>query len=230
MCVFLAGPVARADFILTPVCPDDHWGDPDWLLMPDDLFHVDCLVTSDSGDELTSAIFRVEFFSPGLLRYDAYSWTSPFTNDTTWDDSKPGQGELPVILDEETLFGDGYPDDVVDIELSNVKQPGAGAAFTSGLLVTLTLSVPSGYVDGQQPIVRLVPEQFYSGHREIPTTAGPPLRIPEPGCLGLLALGATCLLYRRWARPAPVATASPVLARTQARSSVADNERNTPEG
>ena len=182
-----------ATYIITPLSS----GASSLDLLPGDSFDLDVVLTSGASDEHLSAIFRVIFSSPGLS-YESYDWQVPYANGTQDDDSDPLIGDLPVLLDADTLTGPGYPTGVVDVELSNVV-PDPSIPFRTGTLVTLTLEVPLDYPVPETVTIGIEPDQLYHGLEEIPTTAGPDFTlhvVPEPAGLCLL-IAAAAFLGRR---------------------------------
>ena len=190
-CVLAACAPLGAAYMITPL----SGGASSAEVAPGDVLDLDIVLTSDDADEHVSAIFRVVFSQGGLL-YQSYQWQTPYSTGSIDDLSVPGGGPaVPHLLDEDVLSGLGYPDGVVDVELSNVTDAGA---FGVGVLVTLRLLVPPDAAE-QTRTIGVVPDTFDDGLAEIPTTAGGDftLIIPEPATLALLGVGAVATLKRR---------------------------------
>ena len=183
---------ASANYVITPLCD----GLSSKTVLPGESFDLDIVLTSDGSDVHDSAIFQVVFSKPSLS-YNSYTWYSPYLNGTDDDDSTPIIGDLPLILDADTLSGAGYPAGVVDIELSNT----ADSDFVIGTLATLTLEVPSGWSTiPDSVLISIVPDTFADGFATIPTTAGQEFTlniVPEPASLGLLAIGSLAAFRRK---------------------------------
>jgi len=197
---------ASADYILSPF-KHGAYGVREDTVGPGGSFELDLFLDSDASDQTITAIFQVTFSSEGLV-YESYDWQIPFANGTIDDDSKPPLNLLPETLSAGTLSGVGRPDGVVDIELSNATDSPTGPPppFGTGVLVTLSLSVPSDYSGPQTVTLDVVPEEegFFAGivggelvYVQTDGGASFVLNIPEPGTLSLLALGALPLIRRR---------------------------------
>ena len=197
VCCVLAvcSPLAAA-YTLTPLAG----GLSSATIAAGEAFDLDVVLDSDGGDEHVSAIFRV-VFSQGGLEYQSCLWKGAYSTGSIDDQSVPGSGgaALPRLLDEDSLAGPGYPDGVVDVELSNVTDAGT---FGVGPLVTLSLLAPPGTL--QQTItISVVPDTFDDGAAEVPASAGPDfaLTVPEPATFLLLCAAAATILRRRTAAP-----------------------------
>ncbi len=177
------GPSASADYVMTLL----SGGASTLEVEAGESFDLDVMLASDGSDIHNSAIFRVVFSGPGLF-YDDYSWSRPYETGSIFDDSSPFVDDLSVQLDDLTLAGSGYPAGVVDIELSNVVA--GGGNFGEGLLVSLSLTVPSDFMMGTM-LIDISPDTIANGFDEISTTAGPAFElivIPSPGGVVGLAL------------------------------------------
>lgn len=185
-----ASGAASADYILTPLCQ----GANSVEIEPGDTFTVDLVLTSEDASEHISAIFRVEFSLPGLI-YKSYEWNSPYSTGTVDDESVPKSLDLPIVLTADLVAGPGYPNDAVDLELSNVTDYGM---FETGRIASLTLAVPSDAQDANVT-VSVVPGVFDDGFSEVTAAPGNNLLVvivPEPGGLALLAVLGTIVLSR----------------------------------
>lgn len=177
------GRSAAAAYVMTPM----SGGASTIQVMPGDSFALDIMLTSDASDVHNSAIFRAVFSAPGLL-YEGYSWSSPYETGSIFDDSSPFIDDLAVLLDEQSLSGTGYPDGVVDFELSNVVA--GGGVFGEGLLASLTFIVPDDFALGSV-FIDLAPDTIANGFDEIFTAAGSTFElvvIPAPAGFVILLI------------------------------------------
>lgn len=182
----------QASYILTPV----SGGASTLEVTAGESFDLDVMLASDAGDVHNSAIFRVVFSEPGLV-YESYSWSSPYDTGSIFDDSAPFIDDVAVVLDALTLSGIGYPDGVVDVELSNVVA--GGGVFGEGLLASLTLSVPRDFATGSF-FISLMPDTIANGFDEIETTSRSAFElivVPGPGGLAVITAGCACRVSRR---------------------------------
>ncbi|MBL8745522.1 MAG: hypothetical protein JNK58_04105 [Phycisphaerae bacterium] len=166
-------------------------------VLPGDSIELQVAITADSSETHNSAIFRVLFSSAGL-RYMGYSWSSPYLNGTLDDDSKPLGGSLPVVLDDLTLTGVGYPAGVVDVELSNVLP--VGPNFGSGIIARMTLQVPETYNGAPEVQISLAPDEIALNGSTVSTRTGGffNLIIPSPSVsAGGFLVAASGLLNRK---------------------------------
>lgn len=149
-------------------------------VLPGDSITLQIAMTADASETHNSAIFRVMFSNPGL-RYMGYLWEAPYLNGTFDDDSKPLGGSLPVVLDDLTLSGVGYPADVVDVEMSNVLP--IGPNFGSGIVASMTFEVPFDYTGEGEIQIALAPDQIALNGQDVETRTGGvfTLVIPSPG-------------------------------------------------
>ena len=190
---------ASADYVVSPRSSD---GLSSKTVIAGESFDLDIVLESDASDVHDVPLFQVVFSKPGLT-YLSYTWMSPFANDGDGsvsfpdDDSRPLLKDLSVTLDADTLSRTQDPAGVVDVELSN----SADSDFGVGVLVTMTLEVPSDWSPiPDSVLINVVPDTFTSGFATIPTTAGQEFTlniIPEPASLGLLALGSLASIGRK---------------------------------
>lgn len=170
--VMACAQVARADYILSPL----SMGESSRTATPGESFSLDMVLSASAGEEHNSAIFRVTFSAPGLW-YEGYEWHSSYG--MVFDDSVPAAALLPLELESGTLMGPGYPDGVVDIELSNVAPIGF---FGEGALVSLNLRVPLDYAGPETITIQVEPDTFANGFDELVVIPGESfvLTIPSP--------------------------------------------------
>ena len=164
--------------------------------LPGQTFTLDLVLTSDDSDEINSAIARLLFSGPGL-RLLSYDWSMPFENGSITDDSTPAHGTLPVDIDDMTLSGLGYPDNVVDIEFSNVIL--SSDRFADGTLVSMVFEVPTDYEGDDEIVITAFPDTLANGFDEIATTPGETftLTIPSPASLALAGMAGVVAMRRR---------------------------------
>lgn len=158
-------------------------------------FDLDIALTSGAADQSNSAVFRIVFSDPGLV-LNSYTWKAPYTNPLPVDDgSTPKLTALPVTLTSSTYATPGEPG-TIDINLDHVLSSGK---FTSGPLLTLTLTVPANYSGPGTISITPVPDTFADGFATVTTTGGPAfvLAVPEPSSLGVLLLVSVAALRRR---------------------------------
>ncbi len=154
-------------------------------------FTLDVMLASSDGALHNSAIFRTVFSEAGLL-YETYAWGQPYETGGFFDDSSPFGGSLPVLLDASVLAGVGYPDGVVDVELSNVVFDGV---FTTGVLASLTFQIPKDWAGSDQIVISLEPDTIANGFSIVSTTVANDfvltIVVPTPAAAwGLLLIGA----------------------------------------
>ena len=190
--LLIAAPT-EADYIVTPLVEGMSSVTVEW----GDSFTLDLDLSSDAGDTHNSAIIDVIFAEPGIL-YEAYEWAAPYVTAPPYDDSAPILAALPLLLDADTLAGPGYPDGVVDVELSNVL---IGGTFGEGTLVSLDLTVPADFGYEGSVFIAASPDTIADGFDVIPSTGGQVFElvvVPEPsGGAVLLAVFLGVLRYRR---------------------------------
>ena len=207
LCALVFCSQAFADYIITPLSD----GSSSITVAPGDSFDLDIVVdyalVGDS-DVSMSAIFQVIFSSEGL-NYKDYAWGAPYLTGGPDGTSDPQLPELATLLDTNS-----YPStpSVVDAYMSNSLDDAPW--FTTGLLVTLTLEVPSDYFGPDIVTIGVEPDQFFNpnwmpGGDESPlilATAGDDFTltiVPEPSALLLLApalLGIAGVVRRRMRR------------------------------
>lgn len=195
----LALPVeAQAEYTITPLFEGSSTATVD----RGDAFDLSVLLTSSGSDQHNSIIFMANCSSPGLI-YEDYTWHSPYETApaSCFDDSHPSAGELPSVLTAETYDNPDYPG-AADVYLSNATEQ----LFTTGTVVSLTLSVPAGYAGPDTVTIGLredtVGEGFaiHDGFDQVPTTAGGDFTlhiVPEPATLLLVTMGGAWLVARR---------------------------------
>lgn len=130
------------------------------------------------GTPVNSAIVRITLLEPGLT-LAGYTWMAPF-GAPPFDDSVPPAATLPVAPDADTLVGPGYPDGVVDIELSNF----AFDTFATGRVATLLFKIPDDFTGSYY--LTAAPDAFGNGFDPVTFAAGPVFElrvVPDAGCV-----------------------------------------------
>ena len=197
VCVLVLSSPAVGSYIITPL----SGGSSTATVFLGDTISLDVALTSDASDEHTSAIYRVVFSAAGLS-YDSYLWAAPYTDGTDDDDSKPPATHLPALLHAVTLSGQGYPDGVIDVELSNVTDGSEfpPSKFGTGVVTTLMLRVPPDYPAPSTIMITVEHDTLADGFVVVPTTDGTPFELtilPEPTTLALLGTAVLSALMMR---------------------------------
>lgn len=195
--VFAAGFVcaspALAAYMLTPLSA----GLNDRTVVLGESFSVDVVITSDTADRHTSAVFQTRFTRAGLILSDVI-WGTPYVSGGLLDDSVPAGSALPATLNPDTLSGGSYPPGLVDIELANAL---IGTSFGTGTLVTLELTVPNDPALLGTTFISLNADQIFNGFSEVPTQEGQVFTlnivIPAPGASAVAAAGLLIAASRR---------------------------------
>jgi hypothetical protein len=101
-----------------------------------------------------------------------YLWSPPFLTGGSGDYSLAG-APLPLVVNDDTLQGPGYPIETADIEF------GVFDFFQSanaGDLLRLWVRAPKGAVPGSHHFIAAVADQFTNGFLPVPMTTGTTLR------------------------------------------------------
>jgi hypothetical protein len=168
----------------------------DTVVSPGDSVTVNVSLLAFSGTPAhNAAIFRAAFSQPGFT-LTSYAWSPPYITGNAFDDSRPSQAALPALITPELVSDFGEPDEVADIEFSNVVPSGF---FTSGQILSFQFLVPDNAPAGQF-LVSLVPDTVSFGFDDVTTHEGPRLLfivIPAPAAFSLLAAIGLGLSRRR---------------------------------
>lgn len=189
---------ARAELVITPLLPSGANSFIDPTVNPN--VTVLLSVSSDAGanaDQFNSAIVRVRFSQAGVV-LNSVSWGAPFVNDLPWNDSTPSASQLPLAIVPGTYVEPVADIGDSDIQLSNVV-PTPSGRFTTGVLASLSLTIPSSVPAGQL-LIEVLPDTLANGFNEITTSGGPRLLlviVPAPGTAGALALAGLLASRRR---------------------------------
>jgi hypothetical protein len=140
--------------------------------VPGGTFEVLVSVFSPVPVEFNAALWRLVVTEEGATLED-YGWTPPFITGGS-NDFSLGGAELPLVLDDETLEGKGYPIDTADVEFGNFDFV---QSATDGTLMRLGLRAPKSASPGDHFLVVAVPDLFTDGFVELPSGIGVGLRI-----------------------------------------------------
>ena len=161
-------------------------------------FTLDLNLTSDAADYNYAAVFTVQFDTPGLV-YGGHTWGSPYTTSSIYNVSKPSNtavGAGMTLTTGSYVAGSGDPG-AVDVYFENFLDSGQ---FTTGNIVSLSLTVPSNFPTGTV-LITAVPDPFdaFDNGAAIPTTGQTFTLnvVPEPASAGLMLIGLATLLVRR---------------------------------
>ncbi len=188
----MLGTVAHADYEVSPRSGGLHG----ITVQPGDSFVLDLVLTTDASDQLDGATFTVRFSEPGL-RYDGYAWGAPFV--PGFDNSNPKNG-FPVTLGVSTYVAGSFDPGEVDVYFDAFSS----TPFSTGTLLSLFLTVPEAY-GSNFIVIDVVPDGFFLGAQDIPTTSGQFVLniVPEPTSILLTLLGCAGIMSRRQRRVKP---------------------------
>jgi hypothetical protein len=190
--VFLIAEVTSASYIASVVVD----GMSTVELAPGDAFTLDVMLQSDAADRHNSSVIRIAFSQPGFV-YSGYAWQAPYVTDGLFDLSRPGLENLPTAIDEMTLDGPGLPEDIVDVELSNLI---AGDWYLEGTIASLTLAMPFEAKVDSTALIWVDSASFADGFDSVDVQLGSPLEIsvvPEPTVVVLVVVPLVFLLVVR---------------------------------
>jgi len=160
-----------------------------------------------------SATFDVGFTGPRSLIDNKYLWDSfayNTGNNAAYEDfSVPlGAADTGILAGKPLITpglysAPGFPTRA-DVHFEALTK--AGKTFTSGTLVTLTLTMPSDAQIGEKFLIQPFPIAFVLGFDTVPTDTGSSLGvvvvIPEPATIILVGLGGMAAIRRRFFRNA----------------------------
>lgn len=211
-CSAVALSVQTANAALVLSVTDNATGLASADALPGDTISIDVSVTGTGFDTFQRASFDVGFADPEgdpSLLYNSYAWNAPPMAATGGGDdaSDPGNSGLQAAITR-ALFGDAASDFDVHFDNLTGEEGGTGITFnptTDHLLVTLSLTVPSDFLDGDADQARTVTvtplgNVFQLGpfRRTIGDAESFELNvIPEPVTLALLGVGGLVGIMRR---------------------------------
>lgn len=182
------------------------------VVAPGQGFLVQLSVRSTVPVDFNAAQLRVICTEEGM-RLDQYEWSDPFLTGGKFDYSLEGLS-LPLVVDDGTLQGPGYPIETADIEFATFD---FFQSAQEGLLLRLWVRAPEGLAPGSHHFIAAVPDLFTEGFVPVPVTTGTTLRVeivsPKAARRGDVngdgAVNSSDLasLLANWATDAPVGTA-----------------------
>lgn len=162
-----------------------------------DSFTGAVMLDGDAGTRSDFALLRL-VFSVSNLEYDTgwYNWSDPFTTGGVDDFSRPGSDTSGVITADTYL--DPFAVGSIDVAFENVSDS-FGEVFSTGMLLTFTLTVPETFELGSFTI-DFAPDTFTDGASFVEATAGTGLTvnvIPAPASMLVAAFGGIAVVRRR---------------------------------
>ena len=135
-------------------------------------FTVVVKVRSDLPIAFNAALWRLVATEEGCAILD-YEWTDPFVTGGPGDFSLGG-APLPLVIEDSTLEGPGYPIQTADVEFGVFDFV---ESATEGELMRIVLRAPKSATVGSHFFVAAVPDLFTFGFLSIPMTNGVTLRV-----------------------------------------------------
>lgn len=139
---------------------------------PGGAFEVMVRVESTGAVSFNAALWRLVVTEEGATLED-YLWSPPFVTGGP-NDFSLGGAELPLLIEDATLEGKGYPIDTADVEFGNFD-------FTQdagdGVLMRLWMRAPATLSPGDDFFVVAMPDLITDGFVELPTDEGLILQI-----------------------------------------------------
>lgn len=142
------------------------------VVAPGQGFQVQVSVRSTVPVDFNAAQLRVICTEEGM-RLDQYEWSAPFLTGGKFDYSLEGLS-LPLVVDDATLQGPGYPIETSDIEFATFD---FFESAQEGLLLRLWVRAPEGLAPGSHHFIAAVPDLFTEGFVPVPVTTGTTLRV-----------------------------------------------------
>lgn len=142
------------------------------VVAPGQGFPVTVRIRSAAPIAFNAAQFLVYCTEEGL-RLDDYAWSAPFITGGPGDFSLGGS-PLPLIINDDTLQGPGYPIGTPDIEFAVFDFV---QSASEGQLLRLWVRAPKQLAAGSSCFIAAIPDLFTAGFTAVPVTAGVPLRV-----------------------------------------------------
>jgi len=142
------------------------------VVAPGQGFLVQLSVRSTVPVDFNAAQLRVICTEEGM-RLDQYDWSVPFLTGGKFDYSLEGLS-LPLVVDDGTLQGPGYPIETADIEFATFD---FFQSAQQGLLLRLWVRAPEGLAPGSHHFIAAVPDLFTDGFVPVPVATGTTLRV-----------------------------------------------------
>lgn len=142
------------------------------VVAPGQSFPVIVKVRSDVRVVFNAAQFLFYCTKEGM-RIDGYDWSAPFVTGGPGDFSLEGAA-LPLVVNNGTLEGPGYPVATPDVEF---------AAFdffqtaSEGQLLRVSVRAPQKLPDGSTCFIGALPDLFTNAFQVVPVGTGTPLRV-----------------------------------------------------
>lgn len=176
------------------------------VVVPGGTLTISVSVRSAVPVAFNAALWRLVVTEQGSTLLD-YDWTDPFVTGGP-NDFSLGGAELPLVINDDTLEGTGYPIQTADVEFGAfdfVETAGTGE------LMRIMLRAPKSAEPGSHFFVAAMPDLFTYGFLALPTSTGTTLRVnvvesAPPGDLdndGTVGAGDLSALLARWGQKDP---------------------------
>ena len=182
------------------------------VVAPGQGFQILLSVRSTHPVDFNAAQLRLISTEEGM-QLDNYEWSPPFVTRSKFDYSLNGAA-LPLVVNDSTLQGPGYPIETADIEFATFD---FFQYAEEGQLLRLWVRAPQGLAAGSHHFIAAVPDAFTNGFLPVPMTTGTTLRVnivdakqSNPGDVdGDGAVNSTDLsnLLTSWGAPDPIGQA-----------------------
>jgi len=179
------------------------------VVAPGQGFPITVSIRSATPIAFNAAQFLVYCTEEGL-RLDDYAWSAPFVAGGRSDFSLGG-ALLPLIVNNDTLQGPGYPLHTPDIEFAVFD---FAQSASEGQLLRLWVRAPKQLAAGSTCFIAAIPDLFTSGFTVVPVANGVPLRVEisagnagDVNGDGAANSSDLAALLSSWAMPDPVGQA-----------------------
>jgi hypothetical protein len=142
------------------------------VVAPGQSFPLVVRVRSTTPVSFNAALLRFISTEQGL-RLDDYLWSPPFVTGGSGDYSLGGDA-LPLVINDDTLQGPGYPIETADVQFGVFD---FFLAAHDGDLLRLWVRAPKRAVPGSHFFIAAVADQFTNGFLPVPMTTGTTLRV-----------------------------------------------------